>query len=356
MPNPGEQPRSFRRSRHNVVDLLKTMALVVPLTILIWVYAERAQSTQERLLVSFDVYTTNPSQYASVADRDDAPLADTPFTVEVEGSRSAIQQLKPQLDRRLLLELSDTYQAESEPTLSVVALLNSYQPIRQAGVTVTSATPSTVKVRIDARINNRPIPLLLPDDLDLAVASFSITPPSAKVSGPAQAIAKLFPTEKSGLAVDLSSFRERISLPGQHRLEGVPIKPTGIPGVLVTPARVTEVRIEVSAREVEYTLSTVPLVITQPLPTINQWTIELREKTVTNVRVRGPANEIRRLQSQDGKPPEITPAAVLRLTNEDRDRSDVSRAVSIVDLPPNVTLMDAPPTVEFSVRSVSTPN
>jgi hypothetical protein len=82
----------------------------------------------------------------------------------------------------------------------------------------------------------------------------------------------------------------------------------------------------------------------------------LREKTVTNVRVRGPANEIRRLQSQDGKPPEITPAAVLRLTNEDRDRSDVSRAVSIVDLPPNVTLMDAPPAVEFSVRSVNTPN
>ncbi len=349
MPKSVEQFRSFLRSRHHVMSMLKTLALVVPLTILIWIYAERAQTAKDQIMVDLDVWINNPDLFATVIEPNGAPIA-----IELEGPRAKIQVLKTQLERRIRVQLNGTFQPDTEPSLSATALLNDYPEIRQSGVTVTMASPSTVKIHVDPRVK-RMVPLLLPQNLPVAISSYSISPPSVEVQAPKRVWEKLFPTPQSGIKLDLSNFMERINTPGQHKLENVPLAIPREPGVIVSPSRANEVRLEVSAQEVEYVIRTIPVVIQQPLPTVNKWIVTTKEKTVTNLSVRGPAAEIRKIESIDGKPPEITPTAVLKLTNDDRAKTDEIRAVSIDGLPAGVTPSGNAPTIEFSVRDVPQP-
>ena len=57
-----------RFTREAVISNLKTLAWVVPLTLLIWIYAEREQvGTQKDVSVPFEL-ATDPSRFVSLAD------------------------------------------------------------------------------------------------------------------------------------------------------------------------------------------------------------------------------------------------------------------------------------------------
>lgn len=348
MIKPLEQLRLHFRSRAQVIDLAKTLFLVSILTVLIWVYAERAQTTTLTLQVGLDVRASNATQFATLVEP-----ANTPISIEIEGPRSKIDQLRNQLGRITVI-LPATAQPDTESTYPTVPLLNDYNAIRTLGVTVTSATPSSIKVRIDPR-QTITVPLVLPDDLPVAVNNIVIDPPSVSVTAPVPVLRELFPTPRSGIAVDLSGQLDKITTTGPVKLDGVPILVPREPGLQVTPQRTNFVKFEVSAREADHVLRTVPIAVQQPLPTVGKWEVVTREKTLTNIQVRGPASEVAKLQSIDGKPPEITPVAVLKLSTDDRTATDVDRDVTIDGLPPGVTPVGQPPRVNFSVREIGTP-
>lgn len=350
MIKPLEQLRLHFRSRAQVIDLAKTLFLVSILTVLIWIYAERAQTTTLPLQVGLEVRASNSTQFATLVEP-----ANTPITIEIEGPRSKLDQIRNQLGRITVMLPANT-QPDSESTLPTVQLLNDYNAIRALGVTVTSATPPSIKVRIEPRptIN---VPLVLPDDLPVAVTNVVIDPPTVAVTGPASTLRQRFPTPRSGIPVDLSGLTDKITTTGPVKLDGVPILvPRDVPGLQVIPQRTNFVKFDVSARESDYVLRTVPITVLLPLPTVGKWEVVTREKTLTNIQVRGPAVEIAKLQSIDGKPPEITPVAVLKLSTDDRTATDATRAVSIEGLPNGVALVGQPPSVEFSVRERATPD
>ncbi len=354
MPKPLDYLRSPIRSRHQLVELLKTLVLVLPLTVLIWIYAERAQTTDEsNLQVSIDVGIASPTLFASLIE----PVG-SPILIDVKGSRAKIEDLKNQLQSRIRLPLNPQLAPDSEQTLPTVALLNEYPAIRDSGVTVTSAVPSTIKVRIDSRDERRGVTLRLPDNLPISVASSSIEPATVTVTGPSRVLDRLFPPmQKWSLSVDLSTSMDRISQPGTHKLDGVPISIAREPGVRVQPERASSVRIEVSAREIEYEIPSVPLEVLKPLVSESSLVAKPsnNRNVVTNVRVRGPANLVQKLQSIEGRPPEVTPYAVLRVTAADVGKGEVTREVIIDGLPAGVTLTGNAPSVEFSAELSRSP-
>lgn len=349
MIKPLDQLRFLFRSRAQTMELAKTLVLVSILTVLIWVYAERAQNDSETFQVGLDVYVNNPSQFATLVE----PI-NTPITAEIEGPRSKLDQLRTQLSRRIRVILPGTYEPDTETTVATIPVLNDYPEIRGLGVTVSSASPGSIKVRIDPKIS-RKIPLVLPENLSVAVSNVTFDPATVDVTGPQPLMNRLFPTKASGIAVDLTGAMDRINTPGVHKIDGVPLVIPREAGLQVVPQGPVSVKVEVSTREAEFTLRTLPIAIRQPLPTVGKWEVTLKEKTLTNIQVRGPASEIAKLQSVDGKPPEVTPVAVLKLTTADRGGTDLTREVMIEDLPPGVTPVDAAPRVEFSVKELGTP-
>jgi hypothetical protein len=345
-----EKLRFGVRSRAHAFELTKTLFLVGILTVLIWIYAERAQNATATIQVGLDVRVTNAMQFATLIE----PI-NTPITAEIEGPRSKLDQIRNQLGRRIPVVLPGSYESDTETNIQTVPLLNDYPEIRGLGVTVTSASPSAIRVRIDPRVPRR-VPLTLPENMPFEVTNYSITPAEVDVTAPVPLMNRLFPTRESGIPVDLTGYpMERYNTPGIHTIESVPILVPREPGVQVSPQRPVTVRFEVSAREAEVTLRTVPLVIQLPLPAVNRWAITTREQTVTNIQLRGPATEIAKLQSIDNRPPEVTPVAVLRIANDDRGVTDATRPISIDGLPPGVTPVGPLPNVEFSVRETGSP-
>jgi len=323
------------------------LVLVLPLTVLIWIYAERAQiDPKSNLQVSIDVGIASPNLFASLIE----PLPGAPILIDVTGSKQRVQELETQLQSRIRLAISPNLEPDTEQTLPTISLLNDYPAIRDSGVTVTSAVPATIRVRIDSRGERRATTLRLPDNLAVAVASSSIEPATVVVTGPERVLMRLFPTDKPSLPLDLTASLDKISQPGTHRLEGVPILiDRTIPGIRVQPERASVVKIEVSAREVEHEIPSVPLEVLKPLAIDPTVVVKTNTRNVTNVRVRGPSEQIQKLMSIGGKPPEVTPFAVLRVSPGDVGQGERTKAVVIDGLPDGVVLTGQPPQVEFSV-------
>src|SRR5687768_17247160 len=106
--------RSF--ARHHVGEFLKTMIVVAPLTVLIWVYAERSQVTEETAQIALDFRASDPSKLAaSVVDP-------SPLMLELKGPNNQISNLKDEFARRavsgqLVTTLPANYDKPGEVTI-----------------------------------------------------------------------------------------------------------------------------------------------------------------------------------------------------------------------------------------------
>lgn len=359
-----ENLRDFLRSvlrsvgtRQRTLELLKTLTLVLPLTVLIWIYAERAQTSTEKASVFFDVTSSDPDQWATVTD----PV-NTPVTVELNGPRAKVDALKNELerisaDRRLRVPLTAKFPSGSEPPVSVVGLFNNFVNVRNSGVTVTSATPATVKVKIDPLVPvNKPV--RLPDDMPAslrnAIRNLVIEPATVEVRGPQTELDKI-----DSIPLDLTRFYAKIaqSPQGPQKLTDVPLSlPRGGPRLTSTPASIASVRFDVSANETEYVIPSLPIVVQMPLPMNGKVTVTPREKTVTNVKVRGPSDQVDKLRPQGTAAPQVVPTAVLAIRPEDVNAlTTPQREVEVINLPPGVQVIGDKRLIEFTVKDIASP-
>ncbi|HEY0007419.1 MAG TPA: hypothetical protein VGB55_01740 [Tepidisphaeraceae bacterium] len=338
----------FFRSRHKIGQFLKTLALVAPLTFLIWIYAERAQVWEDKAQITFALTSSEPGQSAILTE----PSRETPITIEMTGPRAAVERVKSELERqsnekRLRFQLASAYSPNSEPVVSVVDLLNADSTIKTSGVSVTKATPSTITARIDA-VDEREVPVKLPPDVSPNVQNVVIDPPTVRVRGPKSAVEQVLAGYNQNVVIDFSGYANQLRTPGSHVLERVPLKvPEGITAI---PPRLTTVRLMVTANELEHLILSIPIVIQRPLADDGKSVVEVTPRTITNVRVRGPAESIQKLQ---GDAPTFFPTAVLQIRREDVGKSDLRRAVKIDGLPPNVEVIDGAREVDFTVRETA---
>src|SRR5215467_7594925 len=81
-------------TREALLDGVRTGAWVIPLTILIWIYAEQQQRTEEKKLpVLINVKSTDPDRIITLPRRgDDVPV------IDIYGPKSSIEALKAELN------------------------------------------------------------------------------------------------------------------------------------------------------------------------------------------------------------------------------------------------------------------
>ncbi|HEX8340374.1 MAG TPA: hypothetical protein VF624_05650 [Tepidisphaeraceae bacterium] len=339
--------RTFRgvRSRHRAVESLKTLALVCPLTLLIWVLAERASLSTGSAEVVFEVALTDPNLDATITDPGDKTLK-----LQMSGPRARLDALKAELANRskagpVRFPVETKYAAGSEPIIPTINLVSSDPLIEQSGVTVTFATPTNVRLSVDA-IVPREIPVRLPDDAAAKVNNVVIDPPTIAVRGPQATLARLFPPENNWIVLDLAPTHPALAKTGAQQLRDVPLRVPIEKGLNVRDKVVRTVRFDVAQSESEYVIPAVAIQVLKPNRIEGSAVVRLGQKTVTNIRVRGPEDAISRLRDPG---PTATPIAVLRIRPEDVGREGLRRDVEILDLPPGVTKVDGVVEVEFGV-------
>jgi hypothetical protein len=345
-----ETTSRFFRSRHKTGEMLRTLALVVPLTCLIWIYAERTQVATDKAQISLVVASSVPNLVPSVLDQ-------SMIVVELSGPRVRVEALKAKLearssDRRTHVTLPDSYRTAGDFSVPIAQLLNEDKSVESTGVTITAATPSSVTVRLE-QVVSRSVPLKVPDDLTVALEHVVFEPATVIVRGTASMLDRYYPRLDTPIEVDFKDApADAFSAGKPHTLTVQVRRP--VEGLSVEPGSV-KISFDVAARDAEYTIPSLPISIQMILTLQKHATVELtRQQTLPNIRVRGPVDAIAKLRpGVNNQPPALQPSAVLKIGPDDVGKTELTRSPQITDLPKDVVVVGEVPKLEFSVRDTS---
>lgn len=270
----GEKPSL----RHRVLDTIKTLAWVAPLTILLWVYAEREQVSQREVEARITVRSTDP------AGRIITVKGEQTVKLELEGARKSLDAVSDRLaEGKTALTVLVGEEPGWDGDISLAERLNKDELLTQHVVDVVRARPNSLHVRVEAK-GARQLPVRARAG-DVIVASPLFEPAQVTVVGPKDLLEYL-PPERAFVEADLSKFADK--KPGQYE-EEVPLAVT-FPGANITLEPKT-VRAKVEIRpQATKVLQAVPVYVKIPMPALdNQKYYSVScPPTLANVEVTGP--------------------------------------------------------------------
>jgi hypothetical protein len=162
-----------------VTDTLKTLAWVFPLTILIWIYAEREQSIQ-RPNVSFPIMvrTSDGNHRITLSEPHDGMVILT-----LAGPRTAIEKLES--DRPTLQITIDPNERQGRGTLDrrMIDLLARNPVFQHNGISVKDVLPANLRVEVDD-LETKEVEIRMPDTVRDIVKDAHFEPPTIKVTAP----------------------------------------------------------------------------------------------------------------------------------------------------------------------------
>ena len=118
-----------------VYYVIRNLTLVVPLTVLVWLYAERETIQPDQVVVPVMVRAERADRIAELATS-----ADRVLSIKVSGTRARIQQVRDELAKTQGLEIVAPAQLELGPQVALPAMeaVNANPIFLQRGITVTS--------------------------------------------------------------------------------------------------------------------------------------------------------------------------------------------------------------------------
>lgn len=341
--------------------LIKTWSIVIPVTLLIWVFAEAESLRTLNVATSFAIRP--PVDQRQVVDAiDDAgqPIADGGAarrrTVSIEGPAAAIQWAETVLREGVVLTPGMGEQfgsSRGSRELDLAAVLRSYPPLQGLGVTIKSVDPPRVRVVVDDVVERKVgVVVELPDGQTDGPPV--VSPPEVVMRIPSEAAAKLPEGAQAVARIDRSTWDRLV--PG--RRESVPVSVQlpksleGVRNVTITPARVT-IDLTVRSRTDSVTIPTVPVHIRAPAAELERWDVKIKGRALLNdVKITGPADVIQRIR--DGG---VTVVAYVPLTYEDLERQITSKEAVYADLPTTVRFEPETPLIELEItRRASEPD
>ena len=335
--------RTRRRVRQQLTweharDVLRTLVWVAPLTLLVWGLAERERVATETPIVRVDVTSQDKT-------RNVRRLGPPDRTLRLEGPRSGLDRVLTQLQGGVTIELPAAV-AVGEREVEVAGEVNRLPMFVDAGVTVVSASPATMTVDVDEKIDRGfevALPRELADDPSLQ-AVFS--PPSVLVNGPRGVLGD------AGLTLAAEVRRQDMPAAGASaELPAVPLRlrrggePLQDLAVTLAQPTVTATLRRADAPRREHVIGSMVLRVSKPAVNEGEWRVQTRTN-LTNVKVAGPADAVGRIVSGA-----FTPVATLDVppgpTPGVRRRGPVRLA-----LPEGVEVVGPPPEVEYEVVSL----
>ncbi len=324
------EARRMRRgfTRENLIEFLRTLLWVVPLTILIWIYAEREQIQKEPdVTVEIDARSDDPNRMATLIKP-----ADKNITVTLEGSRSRLDRVRELLSPQnaasgMLIHVPRTAPVGQESPLQTREQISDNPIFKANGVTVVSCSPEYLVVLVD-RIDELEIPIKAPSDLPgLQEATFK--PGTVKLRGPHLLLEKLKNEPGGPVAIAELKGRPELLQPGTHNLPAVSISPSSTDPALTLSMTSVQATVVTGEPSVTYTLHNLPVLLQAPGTILDQYHISYGT-ILPEVTVKGPPDAIEQIKSGAFKP-----IAVLQVTAEDIANPQ-PRKVSIQNLPEGV--------------------
>lgn len=278
------RPSNIREwfSRENLVAAAKTLAWVAPLTILIWVYAEREQQTNMGQNVLIEVEMPPASgKVATIINPKDKVLM-----VELRGPRAQLDAIKSRLSRRdavppVRLELEPNL-APDVHSLSAVPLLEQSAFFSEYGVRVLNSTPAMITFAVD-EVQTVEIPVRNPPQATNIEPGTVFDPPTVKFTGPKNLIPTGSPESNP------EGWREFYVYPigvvellrqtdqKEIYLENLALRPVfEADDVTLSPARVNAT-FRLKEEDVEYTLGdgrTLPVWLSHPPQLLEEYEVE----------------------------------------------------------------------------------
>lgn len=333
-------------TRQRIMNFLKTLALTVPLTLLLWVYAEREGAVPQTLTVPLTISTSAPDRIAWLQGSEDRLRAD------VLGPRARVSAVADRLSRgeHVTIAVDPSLTPGPQEILTQPAL-NRADMFANNGVAVESCQPPNIRVYID-EIVQRDLPVKLPQAIKQdngQPVSFdgppAFDPPTVRYRGPRRLLDNA--GTNAFVIADLSG-RPSLASPGAHTESNVPIRLSDA----FTGPQVSSITLNPTSVNVSFTLRPSDITITQPaIPlTINAASSVLNSVVITNpesipnVKLKGPPEILDQIQDQTW-----IPKARIDITSADVS-SGVVHKKPIFDLPKGVVVDPDVANREIEVR------
>ncbi len=286
-------------SRENLVAGIKTLAWLVPLTLLIWIYAEREQVyTTEDRPVPIEVRSSDADRFVELR----LPGRELAVTAQLSGPRGKVEEVEQRIARgdKVVITVPDSLSTGQVHELETAQQLAHNAIFASNGVSVSNCKPMRIPVYVDEYIE-REVEVQAPSSANL-VAPPIFEPRRVTVRAPRHVISQA--EEQGNLAVyaDLAGAG-LLDKPGPH--EGVTLRVQAplLPreNVTYTPSSV-KATFEIKQADQKYTIPSVAIFISGPRNLLKRYNVECAD-TLANVTVIGPPDQIDLLRREDSPKP-----------------------------------------------------
>lgn len=271
-------------SRAQLVASFKSLLWVVPLTILIWIYAEREQTSQSPVLIHIEARNSDPNRLVQLLDSEGRPRASLLINAEIYGPHSRVEQVKEKLDSSspILIDV-DPNLGQGHSAIPASILSNEPLFVRN-GITLSNLLPSKIDVNIDP-IEHIELTVRVPPSVANLEGPPVFQPARVRLSGP-RSVLQAALAQSGGIVAyaQLENYREA----GAKEIPGVPIAVPALSGphITISPP-VVSARFTVRKSDKPGTLLSVPVWARYPPGAADKYKIEY-EPNVTDVQVTGP--------------------------------------------------------------------
>ena len=287
--------QTFRRE--NLLSGLRTLSWVAPLTILIWVYAEREQEfSQSDVVIPLEVKSADPTRVVTLRMPRDgnvqAVLAGPRAQVE-----KVIELIRPrESEAGVIIQVDRRFQPGTDHTLSTLNVLNDSPVFKSHGVSVRDAKPGNLSINVD-EITEQEVEVRVPPSVT-NLSAHAFEPHTVKVRGPRAVLENRNQVQPWAVYADLAR-RGELNTPGEHTINAVRVFVEPESSAITISPPVVKATIEVNQAEVRYQIPSMPVWFTvSPNLDLQRYKVELTSPVITDVWVVGPQAQIDMLRNE----------------------------------------------------------
>ncbi|WP_428938155.1 hypothetical protein [Fontivita pretiosa] len=302
-------------TRENFIAGLKTLSWLAPLTLIIWIYAEREQIDRiDQQQIPVQVISTITDRYVELRR-----MVDTSVIADLSGPKGRLEEIRQKVMLRngtpsVVITIDDANLSPGQiHELDTAALLASTRVFAGSGVTIGKCSPARLPVFVDVYVE-RSLDVQPPPDVTNLVGTPIFEPSRVTVRAPRHVIEEIEKQQPGGLTVvaDLSQSGV-LDDPGSHTIDKVPVRLSLPRAQLVALAGPAADSISFMPATVKATIQVRDADVRWVYPVINvyigmQQNLQAAYKvecapTVPNVPIIGPPEQIQFLQQEDSPKP-----------------------------------------------------
>ncbi len=297
----GRAFRSWARdtfSRDQLISGFKSLAWVAPMTILIWVYAEREQTTKGRMTFRVEARNTDPNRLVTLGvGPDGRPRTEIEVYADVSGPQARFQEVREKLEAAGAALQEDV--PALEPGSHSIALGNlTNDPLFVShGLSISNISPPEMRVTIDP-IDHVDLEVMVKPTVTNLDGPAVFDPPVVHVAAPRSALEAARQQGRLLAYADLGNLTD----PGTRTLSDVHVSVlANEPRVTISPTTVSA-KLTVKKSDEEGTIRSLPVwVIYPPSAFWDKYKAEY-EKNLDDVKVTGPAEMLREINDPAFEP------------------------------------------------------